>query len=105
MRKTLQIIRKGVFKAALVPILAVLKLMEWMTTIVQLMSGWVFRILGLIMLVTAFFSWGFQLEETAEIIHMSVMGVIVFLLPMVWEILMTGIMMLELLIKKVFRRG
>ena len=45
------------------PVMIVLKLLEWGCSLAQMMSGWIFRLLGIIMLLTAFGCWGFQLEE------------------------------------------
>lgn len=92
---------KGIVSMVLIPAFVVLKLIEWLCSFTQAMSGWLFRLIGLLMLVTVFFSWGFHLEESKELIRMCIAGIMVFLMPMIGELLIAGIMLLELLVKRI----
>ena len=99
--RILYAVGKGVACVILIPAFIVLKLIEWLCSLAQAMSGWIFRLIGLLMLVTVFFSWGFQLEDSQELIRMSIAGITVFLLPMIGELLIAGVMVLELLVKRI----
>lgn len=84
----------------LVPAFVILKLAEGICNLAQLLSGWIFRVFGLIILATAAGCWFLHLEETHEVLHMCMTGVGVFLLPMIGELLIAGIVILELLVKR-----
>ncbi|BDZ84451.1 hypothetical protein Lac2_25850 [Claveliimonas bilis] len=60
----------------------------------------VFCLLGLIMLATAFGCWAFRLEEANELIRISVTGIVLFLLPVIGEVIVAGIMLMEILVKQ-----
>lgn len=84
----------------LIPVFILLKLVEGICNLAQLLSGWVFRLLGLVMLTTAVCCFLFQMEEIGEVIRMGIAGISVFLLPMVGELLIAGIVILEMLVKR-----
>ena len=92
---------RGIIRIVLAPVMIVLKLLEWGCRLAQMMSGWIFRLLGIIMLLTAFGCWGFQLEEATEISRMIVAGIVVFLLPMVGDVIIAGVMLAEMAVKRV----
>lgn len=87
-------------KVVLVPVFILLKLMEKIFNLAQLFSGWIFRLFGLIMLATAVGCWLFRIEGAHEVIHMSIVGVALFLLPVIGELIIAGIMLLEILVKQ-----
>ena len=88
---------------ALLPIYAVLKLIEWTCNLAQFLSGWMFRLLGLLMMATAVASWGFHLEMGHEVVRMLVAGLIVFLLPMLGEFIIVGIILIEFPIRQAIK--
>lgn len=92
---------RGIIRIVLASVMIVLKLLEWGCSLAQMMSGWIFRLLGIIMLLTAFGCWGFQLEEATEISRMIVAGIVVFLLPMVGDVIIAGVMLAEMAVKRV----
>ena len=99
--KMIKIVGRTILRIVAVPVLIILKLVEWICSLAQLMSGWIFRLLGIIMLLTAFGCWGFQIEEAQEITRMIIAGIVVFFLPMVGEVLIAGVMLAELAMKRV----
>ncbi len=99
----LKVIWKLVRVLVLLPIYAILKIIEWMCNLAQLLSGWVFRLLGLLMLATAVACWVMRLDTAPEIIRMLVAGVTVFLLPMVGDFIVAGIMLVEFPIKQAIK--
>jgi len=101
------ILLKAIWKilrlTALLPIYAVLKLIEWTCNLAQSLSGWIFRLLGLLMMATAVASWGLHLEMGREVVRMLVAGLIVFLLPMLGEFIIEGIMLIEFPIRQAIK--
>lgn len=87
-------------KVALIPIVILLKMMKGFCNLVQLFSGWIFRLLGLITLATAVACWLFRIEGTSEVIRMGIVGFGVFALPVIGELIIAGIMLLEILVKQ-----
>ena len=87
-------------KVVLVPVFILLKLLEKIFNLAQLFSGWIFRLFGLIMLATAVGGWLFRIEGAHEVIRMSIVGVALFLLPVIGELIIAGIMLLEILVKQ-----
>lgn len=99
--RVMKMIFRGIIRIVSVPVLIVLKLVELACSLAQMMSGWIFRLLGIIMLLTAFGCWGFQLEEAPEISRMIVAGIVVFLLPMAGDVIIAGVMLAEMVVKRV----
>ena len=99
--KMIKNVCRTILRIVAVPVLIILKLVEWICSLAQLMSGWIFRLLGIIMLLTAFGCWGFQIEEAQEITRMIIAGIVVFFLPMVGELLIAGVILAELAMKRV----
>lgn len=84
----------------LIPAYIALKLAEGVCSLVQLVSGWIFRALGLIILATAMGCWLLHLEEMQEVIRIGVAGLVVFLLPIAGELAIAGLMLLDVLVKR-----
>lgn len=101
----LQKILRCCLKVVLIPVFILLKLIKVICNLVQLFSGWIFRLFGLIVLVTAIGCWIFHIEEAGEIIRMSIAGVGLFLLPVIGEVIIAGIMLLEILVKQAISEG
>ena len=99
----LKVIWKLVRVSVLLPIYAILKFIEWICNLAQLLSGWVFRFLGLLMLATAVVCWAMRLDTAPEIIRMLVAGVTVFLLPIVGDFIVAGIILLQFPIKQAIK--
>lgn len=87
-------------KVVLIPIFILLKMMKGLCNLIQLFSGWLLRLLGLITLATAVACWLFRIEGTSEVIRMGIVGVGVFALPVIGELIIAGIMLLEILVKQ-----
>lgn len=72
-----------------------LKLLEGMCRFAQLLSGWLFRIWGFVLLLTAFGCLVFQLDDLHSIATMVIAGVVSMFLPVFGEVIITGVMFLE----------
>lgn len=92
-------------KVVLIPVFILLKFMEGICNLAQLFSGWIFRLLGLITLATAVGCWIFHIEEQSEVIRMSIAGIGLFLLPVIGELIIAGIMLLEILVRQAMSKG
>lgn len=86
------------------PIYIVLKVVEWLISLTQLLSGWIFRLLGIIILLIAFASWGFGLETKAEIIRIATTGVVIFAIPLLWELITAIDIVLEFLVERAIKQ-
>ena len=101
------IVLKAIWKivriCVLVPIYIILKIVEWLCGVAQLLSGWVFRLIGLLMLATALACWVMRLETGPEVVRMLVAGVTMFLLPMVGDLIVAAIILIEFPIKQAIK--
>lgn len=93
------------FKVVLITVFILLKLVKGICNFAQLLSGWIFRLFGLIVLATAVGCWLFRIEEVNEVIRMSIAGVGLFLLPVIGELIIAGIMLLEILVRQAISEG
>ena len=93
------------FKVVLITVFILLELVKGICNFAQLLSGWIFRLLGLIVLATAVGCWLFRIEEVNEVIRMSIAGVGLFLLPVIGELIIAGIMLLEILVRQAISEG
>ena len=97
--RVIKIIFKVVMVVLLVPVFVALKMLEWAFTLTRLLSGWLFRILGFLFLLTSVGCLAFQLYAFSEIKSMLIAGVICLVLPTLANVIIAGLMLVEGVIK------
>ena len=75
------VICKILLKAAVLPAIAGVVILKWITVFFSSMTEWIFRILSLIIFLTAVLTFLMQLSNGKEAIGMLIGAFAVFLLP------------------------
>lgn len=75
------IILKIFLKIAVLPAVAAVVILKWITVYLSSMTEWIFRILSLIIFLTAVLSFLMQLFDGKEAVGMLIGAFVVFMLP------------------------
>ena len=84
-----------ILKITLLPVMFVLEVIRLFMEFLAGISAVIFRVIAGIFLLTAFLSYGFGLEGSAECLRMVLAGFLFYLLPCTIEIVIAGIILLE----------
>lgn len=84
-----------ILKIILLPVVIALALTRLFAEFLAGISAVIFRVIAGIFLLTAFLSYGFGLEGSAECLRMVLAGFLFYLLPCTIEIVIAGIILLE----------
>ena len=84
-----------ILKIILLPVVIALALTRLFAEFLAGISAVIFRVIAGIFLLTAFLSYGFGLEGSAECLRMVLAGFLFNLLPCTIEIVIAGIILLE----------
>ena len=82
-------------KIMFLPVMAALVVIRLFAEFLAGISAVIFRVIAGIFLLTAFLSYGFGLEGSAECLRMVLAGFLFYLLPCTIEIVIAGIILLE----------
>ena len=82
------VIFKVLFNAAFIPAIAGIAILKWITVFFSNMTDWIFRILSLIIFLTAILSFLMQLSSGRETIGMLI-GAFCFMPPTLFPALLT----------------
>ena len=82
-------------KIMFLPVMAALVVIRLFVEFLSGISAVIFRVIAGIFLLTAFLSYGFGLEGSAECLRMVLAGFLFYLLPCTIEIVIAGIILLE----------
>ncbi len=93
------------FVILLIPIYIMLKLMKWIGILVQMVSGWVFRTLGIIFFLTTVRCFLFQLEDSSMLLRMLISSIVVFMLPLIGDLVVAAVALLEGIVMLTIRYG
>lgn len=74
---------KIVFLPVRLILLGILTIIKLAADLISGISGIVFHVIGLIMLLTTICCWGFGLESGSTVMHMFVTSAVVFLIPQI----------------------
>lgn len=86
----LKICLKSLVKLVLLPILAAIIILKWVGTFFVFCSAWIFRILAMILFLTAVLSGLMGLEGWPAVWKMLIGAFVIFLIPCVGEVLMAA---------------
>lgn len=84
-----------ILKIMLLPVMIALAVIRMFAEFLAGISAVIFRVIAGIFLLTAFLSYGFGLEGSAECLRMVLVGFLFYLLPCTIEIVIAGITLLE----------
>ena len=84
-----------ILKIMLLPVIIALTVIRLFAEFLAGISAVIFRVIAGIFLLTAFLSYGFGLEGSAECLRMVLAGFLFYLLPCTVEMLIAGIVLLE----------
>ena len=84
-----------ILKIMFLPVMAALAVIRLFVEFLSGISAVIFRVIAGIFLLTAFLSYGFGLEGSAECLRMVLAGFLFYLLPCTIEIVIAGIILLE----------
>ena len=90
-----------ILKVFLFPVLILLTLIECVCSAAVNLSGVIFRLIAGILILTGIFSAGFGLEPWNEAVRIIMGGVVFLLLPMVAEVIVTGISLLKVVVRTI----